>query len=168
MIGQQREYPGVEDIAAAIGMSGTLRLCGVWGGEKLYIPGSSEADHPLRRLLDGTPEQTETPMVFRALVRGWGNLTISVPKLDEIDEWRTVRMVSRMLSRGMRISDVADIINKSERRVYSYRRMAEELELLPLIASGPTSPKKSPKKTQGDPGIPQPTGVRRTDRKSVV
>lgn len=63
---------GWTDIERLLGPSATERLCGLYGGGRLYIPGRIGPDHALHTLLG--------PAMCAALARECAGLLVSVPR----------------------------------------------------------------------------------------
>lgn len=117
----------LDDIAAVIGFSATLRLS-AWlsDGNNLYVPVEVTEDHFLAKLIGLS--------AAKALSKEWASQTLVVPsaKAYEIDMRR--RMVCRMLEQGFNTRETAKFLQVSERRV---QQIQCELEMAGLL--DPTS-----------------------------
>lgn len=113
----------LDDIAAVIGFSATLRLS-AWLGDLnyLYVPAEVSEEHFLAKLIGIS--------AAKALSKEWGGESLAIPfaKPFEVDVKR--RMVCRMLEQGFNTREIAKFLQVSERRVQQIQR---ELEMAGLI-----------------------------------
>lgn len=133
----------LEDIAAKIGFSATVRLAAVHGRSNIYIPARISAAHPLARLLGLEIAQT--------LSKEFGNEILYVGDISDFERWRMVRSAAAMFKRGMSIEDItsalmiskptcrkllkeADAINLVQQHAASQQREGDPQQKLPLCS----------------------------------
>ena len=157
----------LEDIAAEIGFGATVRLAAVYGGTTIRVPGKCADGHPLVKLLGHT-------CVARLAEMFPSPETLDVPKLVEFDRWRKVKAASSMAARGIRKSEIADMLVISQKHVGNLLKMsAESGVFVALKTSGessspiqasldidtkpdtPTKRRGDASPARGDPGAPQ-------------
>lgn len=114
-----------EELARFIGFIATIRLCAVYGGRSLYVPGIAEPDHFLATLLGAE--------AFAALVKEFRSITIAVPKVEEFERWSKVRQVSQFLSKGATPKEISRALTLTPRYVRMLRKDAEKIGLLPMV-----------------------------------
>lgn len=124
----------LDDVAAVIGFSATLRLAAWFGDEKsLYVPHTLTEQHALSKLIGFS--------AARRLSEAWGGERLALPRLRAYEDDLLRRMVGRMLERTFSYREVAVHMRISERRV---QQIARELELGGLMEV--VTPKKAVKK----------------------
>lgn len=135
----------LDDLAAVIGFSATLRLVG-WFGDRgnLYIPMEAEEGQLLIRLIGMS--------CAKRLTQEYGGLHLNVPRLRAYENDLVKRAVCIMLEHGMSTSEVAIQMRMSERRVQQIMRELEMVGLLAVSApknAGENAPENTPQKTSG-------------------
>lgn len=128
----------LDDLAAVIGFSATLRLA-AWFGDRgnVYIPKSCKDGQLLVRLI-GMP-------AAKLLTEKWGNEHLNIPRLGAYDDDLRRRQVGRMIEHNMRTNEIANHMRMSERRVQQIVRELEATGLIQILA-----PKTPAKNTPGD------------------
>lgn len=117
----------LDDIAAVIGFSATLRLSAWYGdGGNLYIPANVDEDSLLTRLLGIS--------AAKALSKEWGGEHLAIPRLTNYEEDARKKMICRMLEKGFGTREVSSYMRVSERRVQQICRELEVEGLLTPIA----------------------------------
>lgn len=133
---QARPNSTVDDIAAVIGFTATLRLC-AWYGDvngQLYVPQAASEDHSLAKLIGMS--------AFRRLVEEWGNEHLSVQTLESYEADCRNRAVRDLLAKGLSPREIARLVFVGERRIQQIRTHLEDAGMLPLVL-GKTSPRKA-------------------------
>lgn len=102
------------DLAAAIGAEAALRLCGVYGGRRVYVPAAPDADHSIAKIMQ--------PGDFAMLCRAYSGEAIDVPSLD-LRQDQTASRVRFLAGRSIASDDIAWVLGISARRV---RQIAQE------------------------------------------
>lgn len=152
----------LDDIAAVIGFTATLRLAAWFGGthHNLYVPGSVDEQHVIAKLV-GVP-------AYRRLVNEWGNEHIAVPLVHAHTIDRRHRELRDRLMAGERPVDIAEVTGVSRRRVEQLRAEMISMGLLPentrVFPRGPRRPSpeiegKKPQENAGDLPGAMPGGV---------
>lgn len=120
----------VDDIAAVIGFTATLRLCAWYGDRKapLYVPNAATPDHEVARLIG--------PAAFKRLVDEWGNEHLSISSLSQYEDDCRNRLVRDLFSRGHSPSEISRITKLGERRLQQLRVHLEESGMLPVVLTG--------------------------------
>jgi hypothetical protein len=113
----------LEDIAAVIGFSATIRLSSWYGGKTLHVPVEPRDSHPLFMVLGASP--------FKALVEEWGGESISIPINAEYHDSVRRRSVAVMIASGMSSRDISSVLYISPQHVNRLKIEAEELGMLP-------------------------------------
>lgn len=113
----------LDDVAAVIGFSATLRLAAWFGdGGNLYVPERVSEGQVLARLI-GLSAATR-------LSEAWGGEHLSLPRLRAYEDDVKRRIVGRMLEQKFSSREIAVHMRMSERRV---QQIARELETYGLI-----------------------------------
>lgn len=121
----------VDDIAAVIGFTATLRLV-AWFSDHyspLYVPREATEDHEIARLI-GAP-------AFRRLVSEWGNEHLSISPLQFYEDDRRNRIVRDLLKKGMTPREITRVTPLSPRRIEQLRGHLEEAGMLRVPAKNP-------------------------------
>lgn len=126
----------LDDIAAVIGFTATLRLC-VWFGDvgRVYIPATVDDGQLLVRHIG-------KPAAIR-LSKEWPGEHITVPRLTTYERDMVRRMIAMMITRGCSTREVSHMTRVSERRV---QQVCRELELAGLI---PVMSRKNRQENEG-------------------
>lgn len=113
----------LDDVAAIIGFSATLRLA-AWFGDRgnVYIPERAAPGQVVVRLIGQSAAQK--------LCDAWGGEHISLPRLRAYEEDVRRRNIGRMLEHHFSTREVAMYMRMSERRI---QQVARELEVAGLI-----------------------------------
>ncbi|WP_049780328.1 hypothetical protein [Aromatoleum aromaticum] len=115
----------IDDIGAAIGTTATLRLLALFGGTRLYVPETLDADHVIARALGLEPAQRLSAVFARE--------QLDLADAEDYLRLRRVRRVAGLLRAGAGARDVADLVGVSTKQVGRYRAEAEEIGLLPMV-----------------------------------
>lgn len=114
----------LEDVAAVIGFTATLRLV-AWFGDRgnLYIPDKVEEGQLLVRLIGMS--------AAKKLTQEWGHQHIHVPRLRQYEDDLMKREVGRLFEHNMNSREIASMKRVGERRV---QQICRELEIAGLIS----------------------------------
>lgn len=124
-----RQNSSLDDVAAVIGFTATLRLV-AWYGDtnaQVYVPEAADPEHEFARVIGLA--------AFRRLADEWGGQHLAVPTLDAYEEDCRNRRVKLLLERSLSPREIGRIVGLGERRVQQIRRTLEEAGLLPLITT---------------------------------
>ena len=126
----------LDDLAAVVGMTATLRLC-AWFGDQgnLYVPVNAAEGNLLVNLI-GTP-------AAQALSNEWPGEHIAVPSLRVYDDDLRRKRLAIMLRRGVKTKEAALIEDISERRVQQILRELEQAGLIPVLGPEENDPEKA-------------------------
>ncbi len=125
----------LDDIAAVIGFTATLRLSAWFGeGTNLYVPPQAFEDQMLARLLGMS--------AARRLSEAWPGEHLAIPRPQEYDAQVQRRQIVDLLSNGLTSRKISHFLRLSERRV---QQIIRELETAGLIA--PVAPEEKPQPT---------------------
>lgn len=117
----------LDDLAAVIGFSATLRLA-AWYGDgvsNLYIPEQLSESSTLVKLIGKTAAQR--------LIAEWPGQHIHVPYITDYEVDVRRRAIARMLERGFGTREIAAVVRMSERRVQQICRELEIEGLIPVV-----------------------------------
>ena len=117
----------LDDLAAVIGFSATLRLS-VWFGDRgsLYIPNCTSESQFLAKLI-GLPAAT-------ALSNAWGREHVSVPGMRQYQNDVVRRDIGEMFEHGLSSRKIAKQKGMTQRRVQQICRELECAELISIVA----------------------------------
>lgn len=116
----------LDDVAAVIGFSATLRLAAWFGdGGNLYVPEKVSADQVLARLIGVSSAQR--------LCDEWGGEHLALPRLTAYEDDVKRRVIGRMLEQGFSTREVSTHIRMSERRIQQIARELESAGLMEVI-----------------------------------
>ena len=122
----------LDDIAAVIGFTATVRLAAWYGnGNNLYVPDAVEDGQVLVRLLGRSAAER--------LSSEFGREWLAVPRITTYEEDVRRQRIGAMLEKGFSTREVSRHERISERRV---QQLCRELEQAGLIA--PVGPAKRP------------------------
>lgn len=120
----------LDDIAAVIGFSATLRLSAWFGnGNNLYVPDTVEDGQVLVRLIGRSAAER--------LTQAFGREHIAVPRLAAYEEDVRRQRIGKLLEGGFSTRQISQFERISERRV---QQICRELEVAGLIT--PVGPAK--------------------------
>lgn len=121
----------LDDIAAVIGFSATLRLSAWFGnGNNLYVPDTVEDGQVLVRLIGRSAAER--------LTKAFGREHLAVPRLAAYEEDVRRKRIASLLEGGFSTRQISQFDRISERRV---QQICRELEVAGLIT--PVGPAKS-------------------------
>ena len=121
----------LDDIAAVIGFSATLRLSAWFGnGNNLYVPDTVEDGQVLVRLIGRSAAER--------LTQAFGREHLAVPRLVVYEEDVRRKRIASLLEGGFSTRQISQFDRISERRV---QQICRELEVAGLIT--PVGPAKS-------------------------
>jgi len=121
------ENTTLDDIAAVIGFSATVRLAAWYGdGNNLYVPSSIADGQALVNLIGVS--------AAKKLSQEWGGEHLSIPRLRNYEDDERRRLVARMLENGFGTREISGFIRRSERRVQQIQRELESAGLLDPVA----------------------------------
>ena len=123
----------LDDIAAEIGFSATLRLVAWFGDDgNCYVPVEAKEGQLLPTLIGLG--------AARALSARWPGEHLSIPLLSDLDVTIRRGAIAKMLASGLTTREISHILRMSERRV---QQMCREMEVVGLIDPvGPPRRKK--------------------------
>ena len=116
----------LEDIAAVIGFSATLKLVAWFGGgsTRVYVPAVAEDGQLLPRLIGMA--------AAKQLSKAWPREHIHVPTMHNYGVELRNRHIARMTQEGCSVRDIAAQLQISERRVY---QIADDLRSAGLLVA---------------------------------
>lgn len=124
----------LDDIAAVIGFSATLRLVAWFGdGGNLYVPITADEGSRLVRLLGIS--------AARQLCNAWPGEHLAIPRLRDHEDDLRKRFVARMIEKGFGTREIASMQRMSERRV---QQILRELEVAGLVQVAGPARRKAP------------------------
>ena len=116
----------LDDVAAVIGFSATLRLSAWFGdGGNLYVPREVDEDHLLVKLIGMS--------AAKALCSEWPGEHMSLPRIKSYEADVRRRLIGRMLEQRFSSREISTHLHMSERRVQQIARELEALGLIPPI-----------------------------------
>jgi hypothetical protein len=115
----------IDDVAAIVGFSATLRLIQWYGGSNVYVPDSPTPNHPLTAILGES--------ALRALCEEFGNQTLWVPSDIERPDIELKKSVAKAVLKGRGSLAISVELGITQRQVQRIRRDLEESGLLPKI-----------------------------------
>ena len=114
----------LDDIAAVIGFSATLKLV-AWFGDgiaNLYVPAIAEEGQLLPRIIGLS--------AAKAMSKEWPKKHLNVPRLHNYETELRKRHIARMIEKGYSLREIAGQLQMSERRV---SQVKEELRSSGLL-----------------------------------
>lgn len=117
----------LDDLAAVIGFSATLRLA-AWFGDRgnVYVPDTCEDGQLLVKLIGLS--------AAKKLTEEWGHQHLNIPRLKSYENDLVKRQVGRMFEHSMRSTEIANQLRMSERRVQQICRELEAAGLIQIVA----------------------------------
>lgn len=137
----------LEDVAAVIGFTATLRLS-AWFGDgtsNCYVPLVAEEGQLLVRLI-GFP-------AANALSKEWGGDHLAVPRLRDYEDDMRKKAIGRMFEKGFGSREIAAHLRISERRVQQICRELEVAGLIDIVGPRENAPENPQENTGGH--VPQ-------------
>jgi hypothetical protein len=128
----------LDDLAAVIGFSATLRLA-AWYGDgtsNMFVPKAAEEGHILVKLVGHSNAQR--------LSEAWPQTHIAIPRLSDYEDDVRKRIVGRMFEKGFGSREIAGHLRISERRVQQICRELETVGLIPVQGPGKMPHKNAP------------------------
>ena len=117
----------LDDIAAAIGMTATLRLSAWFGdGAPVYVPAVAEDGQTIVKLI-GMP-------AAKALSKMWGLEHLAVPRISNYEVDLARRRAGRLHEMGFGANEIGQHLRLSKRRVLQLLDELRQANLLPEIA----------------------------------
>lgn len=142
----------LDDIAAVIGFSATLRLVAWFGdGGNLYVPQTAGEDHLLARLIGVASA--------RRLCEAWPGEHLAVPRLRDHEDDVRKRTVARLIEKDFSTREIAGMERISERRVQQICRELEAAGLIPVLG-----PAKSVSRAEKKKALEELAGKTRTGK----
>lgn len=124
----------LDDVAAVIGFSATLRLAAWFGdGGNVYVPEKVVEGQVLARLIGISAAQK--------LCAEWGGEHLALPRLRAYEDDVNRRIIGRMLEHEFSTREVAMHMRMSERRVQQIARELEAAGLMSVIVNKKKSEK---------------------------
>lgn len=117
----------IDDVAAIIGFSATVRLIQWYGGRNIYVPDQASPGHPLVALMGES--------ALRALCSEFGNQTLWVPASTERADVALKKSVAKAVLKGRGSAEISAELGISQRQVQRLRRELEDAGLLPTLLS---------------------------------
>lgn len=108
----------LDDVCASVGYTATRVIAAWFGGRELLVPGTYQADHPLRFLIGDS--------ALQALVRDLAGERLQIPHATHDERYRRERVVAELIAKGVSNDAIAQLLDLSSRRVEQLR---SELEL---------------------------------------
>jgi hypothetical protein len=132
----------LDDVAAIIGFSATLRLS-AWFGDagNLYVPSVVTEDQVLSKLIGVS--------AAKRLSAEWGRQHLALPRLRAYEDDVKKRVIARMLEHKMGTREIAGHMRMSERRVQQITRELEASGLIAIVLPVKNQPEKSVEKIGG-------------------
>lgn len=118
-----------DDISAVIGFTATARICSWFGRCNLYVPLTPTLTHPIARLIGVS--------AFERLCKEFGGDYLSLPSDRTVENDLRDRELAELLGEGYTVSEIAERIGISTRRVQQLRREIEASGLIPLVMEKP-------------------------------
>jgi len=120
----------LDDIAAEIGFSATLRLSAWYGdANPLYVP-ATVADHQIiMRLLGQSAAQR--------MAKAFGGEYLAVPRITSYEEDCRRHKVAVLATKGFSMKEISRMVNLSERRVQQICRELEQTGIIAPLGSAP-------------------------------
>ncbi len=117
----------LDDLAAVIGFSATLRLS-AWFGDRgnVYIPDTCEEGQLLVKLIGLS--------AAKRLTQEWGHQHLNIPRISQYEDDLNKREIGRFLAHGMGSREIANTRRMSERRVQQICRELEVAGLIDIVA----------------------------------
>lgn len=112
----------LDDVAAVVGFSATLRLSAWYGDTYLYVPIEIPDDHALVKLIGQSAAER--------LSQEWPGEHLAVPRLTAYEQDVRRKVIARMLEQKFGTREIANHLRISERRV---QQITRELEIAGLI-----------------------------------
>jgi hypothetical protein len=133
----------LDDVAAVIGFSATLRLAAWFGdGSNIYVPEKISEGQVLANLIGLT--------AARRLCDEWGGQHLALPRLRAYEDDVKRRIIARMLEHNFSTREVATHMRMTERRIQQIARELEAAGLIDVIAPKRKKPVEAmPAKTGG-------------------
>lgn len=119
----------LDDIAAEIGLTATLRISAWFGGDHCYVPAAVEDGQLLVRLIGMS--------AARKLTLAFPGEHLPIPPLTQYELDLRARQIGKMLMKGFSTREVSNIMRMTERRV---QQICRDLEMVGLI--DPVGPSK--------------------------
>jgi hypothetical protein len=130
----------LDDLAAVIGFSATIRLAAWFGGlSNVWVPPVVEEGQLLVRLIGMS--------AALRMSAEWGRAHIAVPPLSAYEDEMTRRLVGRLAEKGFSTREIARHNRMGERRVQQICRELEQIGLIKVVV--PKTPAKTPSKNGG-------------------
>ena len=125
----------LEDLAADIGFTATLKLSGWFGGGWLYVPKTADEGHEISKVI-GHPAYKQ--LVKSVDAGGPAERFFYVPfdLTDMIDQIRKRRAVRDLLLEGRSPTHIGEAVGISTRQVYNIRYRLEDDGILPKVFKG--------------------------------
>lgn len=124
-----RSNTNIDDVAAIIGFSATVRLIHWFGGSNIYVPDKARPGHPLATLM-GEP-------ALRALCDEFGSQTLWIPQALERSDMALKKAVAKGLLKGRPPLRIAEELGITIRHLQRLRKELEDAGLLPLLPHPP-------------------------------
>lgn len=125
----------LDDIAAVIGFSATIRLAAWFGGgnnNNTYVPAAVEEGDLLAKVIGLS--------AARRLAAEWPKTHLTIPTLAQYDRDVRNRLVATLLEVGMKEREIAKFTGLGERRVQQIARELEQAGLIEIVL--PNSPQE--------------------------
>ena len=121
-----QENTTLDDIAAVVGLSATVKLAAWFGGlGNLYVPNTAAEGQVLVKLI-GMP-------AAKRMTQEWGGEHLAVPRLSNYEDEMLRHLIGRMLENGFGSGEVARHMQMSQRRVQQICRELEQAGLIKIV-----------------------------------
>lgn len=132
----------LDDIAAVIGFTATVRLAANYGDRDVNVPLVVSDLHPVAKLIGVSR--------MRALHSTWKGERIAVPSLKIVEfETRRAKILTLLLQ-GINTYTIAEVVGLTTNRVHQIRKEFTDMGLLQPGASGRKSRRKSTPKIRSE------------------
>ncbi len=118
----------IEDVAAEIGFTATIKLMVWFGNRTIAIPTQATENHPIAVVIG--------VKAMARLCAFCGDSPLYVPALTRLDAEHRDQFIALLIAKGISTKTIGDIVELTERRVQQKRRDLERTGLLPLVLSG--------------------------------
>jgi len=126
----------LDDIAAVIGFTATIRLAAHYGGRDMNVPVAVSDKHMIAKLVGMS--------ALQRLHAEWAGERVTMPTLGLVaTDLRNARIL-RDLMAGVNLGVIAERESLTNRRVEQLRRAFEADGLLPMILGGKIDPEIAP------------------------
>lgn len=128
----------LDDIAAEIGLTATLRISAWFGEDRCHVPAVVEEGQLLVRLIGIS--------AARKLTLAFPGELLAIPRLTQYEADVRNRQIGRWLMKGCTTREISNWLRMSERRVQQICREMEQAGLIEPVGPGKRAQEKPPEK----------------------